>query len=88
MTADELRRMIVDSLARVAPEIRSASIDPRVSLRDQFDIDSMDFLNFIVALHERLGIAIPEADYGKLLTLDSATAYLAAALTARPAPPS
>jgi len=45
-------------------------------LRDAIDLDSMDFLNFVIALHERTGVDIPEADYPRLRTLDGAIAYL------------
>ena len=47
-------------------------------LRDQVDLDSMDFLNLLVGVHQRTGIEIPEADYPKLATLDQLVAYLAA----------
>ena len=53
--------------------------DPAEELVEQLDIDSMDFLNLIVAVHERTGIEIPERDYAKLSTLDDAVAYLLAA---------
>ena len=49
-------------------------------LRDQVDLDSMDFLNFLVRLHEKLGVDVPEADYAKLVTLDDFVAYLGARL--------
>jgi acyl carrier protein len=88
VTPDDIRQAVIDTLARIAPEIRSAPIQPGANLRDQFDIDSMDFLNFVVALHERLGVAIPEADYGKLLTLDAIVGYVAVALNAQPRPAS
>ncbi len=78
MTPDDLRSVVGGALARVAPEIDPAAIDPRVPLREQFDLDSMDFLNFVVALHDRLGIDIPETDYPRLATLDEAVAYVAA----------
>lgn len=77
MTTEEITRTILDALARIAPEIDPASIEPGVSLRDQLDLDSMDFLNFAVAVHDRLGIEIPEVDYPRLSTLDGAVAYLA-----------
>ena len=85
MTKAELRQAVLSSLARVAPEIRPADVRPAENLRDQLDIDSMDFLNFIIALHERLGVAIPEADYRHLLTLDGAVDYLAARVPPHPA---
>ena len=82
MTSDEIRQTVIDALTRIAPEIDPASIEVGTSFRDQLDLDSMDFLNFVVALHARLGINIPEADYASLSTLDGAVAYLAAKLDA------
>jgi acyl carrier protein len=78
MTADALRSVIVGALTRIAPEIDPAAIRSGVGFRDQLDLDSMDFLNFVLALHEKLGVEIPEADYPRLYTLDGAIAYLAA----------
>jgi acyl carrier protein len=77
MTPDDLRTSITDALKRIAPEIDQASIPASASLREHLDLDSMDFLRFVRALHERLGIDIPEADYPRLATLDDAVAYLA-----------
>lgn len=84
MTPADLRQTVIDALARIAPEIRSAEVQPGVTLRDQFDIDSMDFLNFVIALHDRLGVTIPESDYARLTTLDSIVEYLNAQIRARP----
>jgi acyl carrier protein len=86
VTQEELREVVVQALTGVAPEINPAAVQPGVSFRDQFDLDSMDFLNFVLALHDRLGLDIPEVDYPKLMTLDGAVAYLAdhAAHAARP----
>ena len=77
MTTDDVRTAIVDALTRIAPETDPAAIQPGVNFRDQLDLDSMDFLNFVLALHERLGIEIPEVDYPYLYSLDGAVAYLA-----------
>jgi acyl carrier protein len=66
-------------LTEVAPDVDPVGIDPAEELVEQLDIDSMDFLNLIVAVHERTGIEIPERDYAKLSTLDDAVAYLLAA---------
>ena len=78
MTAVDLRTTILDVLSDVAPEIEREKIDPRVDLRDQLDLDSMDFLNFVLGLHKAFGVDIPEADYRKIGTLDGCIAYLAA----------
>ena len=77
MTRHDIETAIVTAITGVAPEIDSASIRPGVSFRDEFDLDSMDFLNFVLAIHERLGVEIPEVDYPQLYTFDSAVAYLA-----------
>jgi acyl carrier protein len=76
VTRAEIREAVVRILARIAPESRGQALAPGVSLRDQLDLDSMDALNFVIALHEELGVEIPEADYGKLATLDGIVAYL------------
>jgi acyl carrier protein len=76
VTDDELKDVVIQALTRVAPEIDPASIQPGVNFRDQLDLDSMDFLNFVLALHDRLRIDIPEIDYPKLTTLGGAVAYL------------
>ena len=77
MTPTEIRAVIKDELARIAPEIDFEGIDPAADLRDEADIDSMDFLNLVTALHVRLGVEIPEADNPKLITVQGAIAYLA-----------
>lgn len=78
MTADELRDAVLRALAEVAPEADAATLRPDVGLRDQLDIDSMDFLNFVIGIHEQTGVDIPEADYGRLRTLDELVDYLGA----------
>lgn len=76
-TRQEIRRVVLDTLCAIAPETDAAEIAPGRPLRDQVDLDSMDFLNVIIRLHETLGIDIPEADYAQLATLDGAVEYLA-----------
>jgi acyl carrier protein len=75
MNADEIRKVALAELKRIAPELED--VLPAKPLRDQVDLDSMDWLNFLVALNERLKIEIPEADYRKLGTLDQIVEYLA-----------
>jgi acyl carrier protein len=77
--ADELRAAVLRALGDVAPEADLAVLRPDLAFREQLDLDSMDMLNFVVALHEALGVEIPEADYPKLATLDACLEYLAAA---------
>ena len=76
-TAQELREIVVAALTEVAPDVEPGSIEPDTDLTEQLDIDSMDFLNIIVAIHDRTGMEIPERDYPKLSTLNDAVAYLA-----------
>ena len=83
MSEDEIRSLVLEALAAIAPEADLGSLDPREDLREQLEIDSMDLLNLVIGVHERTGVEIPEADYPKLVTLDSAVAYLAALLRRR-----
>ena len=76
MSDIDIRKVLQEELNNIAPEVDIAGIDPAARLREVMDIDSMDFLNFIIAIHHRLGIDIPEIDYPKLVTLDGAVAYL------------
>jgi acyl carrier protein len=77
VTDAEIRDAVIRILGRIAPEARGQTLEPGVSLRDQLDLDSMDLLNFVIALHEELQVDIPEADYAKLATLDGIVSYLA-----------
>ena len=77
MTPDQLKSAVLAALSDVAPELEPQSLDPRAELRDQLDLDSMDFLNFVLGLHKALGVDIPEADYRKLSTVERCVAYLA-----------
>ena len=85
MTQDELRKTVLDTLGDIAPEADLGALPPHKDLREELDIDSMDFLNFVIALHEKLGVDIPEADYPQLVTLDGAVGYLAARCGVQPA---
>ena len=76
MTATALRATVVALLKTIAPELEESELLPGDPLRNQVDLDSMDWLNFLTALHERTGIDIPESDYRKLATLDALLAYL------------
>jgi acyl carrier protein len=76
----ELRGIVIDKLRSIAPEVDGGQLDAGLPLREQVDLDSMDWLNFLIGLHERLKVEIPEADYGKLRTLDDLLGYLMAKL--------
>jgi acyl carrier protein len=78
VTRDGLRAQVLEVLGEIAPEVDPAALRGDVPLRDQVDLDSMDFLNLLVGVHERTGAEIPESDYPKLATLDQLVAYLAA----------
>ena len=76
MNPDAIRAAVLRALGGVAPEADLESLQPAVGFREQLDIDSMDFLNFVIALHKDLGVAIPERDYPKLTTLNGCVDYL------------
>jgi acyl carrier protein len=80
MTESDIRTVLKEELGNIAPEMDFQKLDPAADLRDALDIDSMDFLNFVIAVHRRLRVDIPELDYPKLITLDGAVGYLKAKL--------
>ena len=71
------RQLVLDAIASVAPDVDPATIEPDEDLWYALELDSMDQLNIMVAIGQRTGVEIPEADYPKLLSLDDLTAYLA-----------
>ena len=78
MTPAEIKERVDHELVTIAPEADPATIAPTVPLREQLDLDSFDFLHLVIALHDALGVEIPESDYAQLATLEGAVAYLAA----------
>lgn len=80
MSEADIRKVVREELNNIAPEIDIAAVDPAADLRETIDIDSMDFLNLVTALHHRTGLEIPEIDYPKLATLSGMVAYLEAKL--------
>jgi acyl carrier protein len=86
MNATEILATLNETLAQIAPEGDLGSLRPDRPLRDQLDIDSFDFLRWLIALNERLGVEIPEADYERLATLNGAVDYLAALTQKLPHP--
>lgn len=80
MTRDEIRTAVLQALTRVAPEIDPQSLDPDSEFRQACDLDSMDVLNVMIALHASLAVDVPESDYAKLASLNSAVDYLAGRL--------
>ena len=80
MSQHDVLAVVREELGNIAPEIDLDTIARSADLREAMDIDSMDFLNFITAVHQRLGVDVPEIDYPKLFTLDGAVKYLEAKL--------
>lgn len=76
--ADQIRDEVLSVLTAIAPEVEPAEIDDDAPLRDQVDLDSMDWLNFLVGVHKRLDVEIPEADYRRLRTLGDVVAFVSA----------
>ncbi len=76
MTEAEIRTVLKEELGNIAPEMDLDALDPKADLREALDIDSMDFLNFVIAVHRRLAVDIPELDYPKLITFAGAMDYL------------
>ena len=75
---DDLRSIVLAAVAKIAPEADLDSLPDDVDIRDELDIDSIDFLNFMVALYDSVGVDVPEADYAQCTTLGGCVAYLAA----------
>mgnify|MGYP001823711447 CR=1 FL=1 len=73
---EELARHILDTLTSVAPDVDPGMLDPDVAFRDQFEIDSVDFLNFVIALEKGLDRRIPETDFPRLSSLKGCLDYL------------
>ncbi len=80
MTRQEVQVAVLECLGSVVPELDPKALDGSVPFREQLDMDSIDVLNFVIALDERLGVAVPESDYLKIATLEACVDYLTAAL--------
>lgn len=78
MSKDELNQLILNQLRGLAPEADLEDLRPHDDIRETLEIDSFDFLNFLIALNKEVGVEIPEKDYGKVNTLENLTAYLLA----------
>ncbi|ELR66904.1 phosphopantetheine-binding protein [Photobacterium marinum] len=76
MNIDEIRMIIMTAIQGIAPEIEEGDIDPDEDLRDECDLDSMDFLNLLTAIKKACGVNIPEQDYPKVRTLSCMIKYL------------
>ncbi|OHC62256.1 MAG: phosphopantetheine-binding protein [Rhodocyclales bacterium GWA2_65_19] len=76
MTDAEIRAVALATLLSIAPEVETDELRGDRPLRSQVDLDSMDWLNFLLGLHEKLKVDIPEADYARLIALDDVVGYL------------
>lgn len=76
LTEDQIKTVVLDVIANIAPEVDIENLDPAMRLRNQFDFDSVDFMNFAVSLQKKLGLEIPEADFLQLSTVNSCVTYL------------
>lgn len=76
MNATEIRAVVLSILGGIAPEVDLSQVKPGGDLRDELDIDSMDFLRFVVGIAERLKVEVPESDYPLIRTLDGCVTYL------------
>lgn len=76
MSEEEIRKTIFQLLKQIAPDTEPSTLLPDENIRETLDIDSFDTLQFLVSLNEKLGIEIPEADYGKIATLKTLVTYI------------
>ena len=76
MTEADIKKVIETGLLKIAPEADFSELSPGENIREELDIDSFDFLNFLIGLNEELGIEIPESDYEKLISMNDLVAYL------------
>lgn len=80
MNEDAIRRAVLDALRSVAPETDPETLRGDEPIQDQLEIDSMDFLNWVIAVNQLTGVEIPERDYRRMATLDGAVEYIASSL--------
>jgi acyl carrier protein len=76
MTEDQIQQIVIDIIDEIAPDEDTTGLKPGVNLRDQMDLDSMDFLDIVMELRKQHGIEVPEEDYPKLASLQSCGEYL------------
>lgn len=77
INSEQIEAVLLQELDNIAPGCVPAEVDQTADIREALDLDSMDMLNLLTALHTRLGVDIPDADLGKFSTLESAVEYLA-----------
>lgn len=77
MSEERLRQIVMEALTGVAPEIDPDALDPDVNFRDQLELDSVNYLDFVLSVERALGVRIPEQDYPRLSCLSGCLSYLA-----------
>jgi len=80
MTPEEIRKIYLEELVTIAPDLDPDTVGENDHIQDDLELDSMDVLNLVTALHDRLGVNIAEADYPQIATPAAAVAYLSARL--------
>jgi acyl carrier protein len=83
MTNDQIKQAILQIISVIAPDEDLSHLKGDVALRDQLELDSMDFLDIVMELRKRYNVEVPEAEYGQLASLDSCVTYLAPKLKDR-----
>ena len=76
MAPEQIRQVVLDILARIAPDEDLSDLDDAIAFRDQMELDSMDFLDIVMELRKAYRVQIPEEDYENLVTMDSTVTYL------------
>ena len=76
MTEDQVKQIVIDIINEIAPDEDTSDLKGAINLREQMDLDSMDFLDIVMELRKQHGIEVPEADYTELASLDSCANYL------------
>ena len=76
VSEEEVRKNVLEVIVAVSPDIDLTNLKPDQRLRDQFDLDSMDFLDIVMELRKKYKIEVPKEEYPLLATLDSAVTYL------------
>lgn len=83
LTTSDAVEVIYGVLSEIAPEVDASEIDMAVDLTEQLDLDSMDYLHWLVGINARTGIEIPDRDASHFMTIDGAARYLVDASAAR-----
>jgi acyl carrier protein len=76
MTKEDISQVIIDIINDILPDGDCSNVDPDKKLRDQLDLDSMDFLDIVMELRKQYSVEVPEEDYPQLATLNSCMEYL------------